>query len=48
MSKNTKRTDLRKIMKVKGHCPHCGHDKKFLGNTNGLMINKCTRCKKVY
>jgi hypothetical protein len=29
-------------------CPYCNHHKRFLGNSMGHMINKCTKCKREY
>ena len=31
---------------VKNHCPFCNHHKAFQGNSQGLSIKKCCRCKK--
>jgi len=35
-----------KLEVVKERCIHCGHHKQFVGNTEGLFIVKCTKCKR--
>ena len=48
LSKRATKNKLFVEKSEKTKCPFCGHNKKFIGNSMGLMRNKCTKCKKEY
>ena len=48
ISIRAKKGNLHVEKNEKTKCPYCNHNKKFIGNSMGQMIDKCTRCKKEY
>lgn len=42
----SKRAIEGKLYVKRQRCPHCNHHKIFMGNTAGLNIKKCCKCKK--
>jgi len=48
LSKRATKGNLSVEKNEKTKCPYCHHNKKFIGNSMGLMIDKCTRCKRQY